>query len=250
MVTCSLAMAAIVGASLCVKPVRQESIHYACATPFVDVPPGWVCIGYSPEDSVSGICHDAVTGASVRFEHQPRSVAQERGEVSQSPRFSPLSVTEGIRDVLIEQRRRVFGDEYPDRIPGADRFLPGSGAKRLAVTLTSGAEWNLVSDVYSKAQEDRFRELTFADDRRYCAGKPRGRTGKPVSSAELDSIKLGAPMDAVVGRLGSPSLAVPAGESGVALHYDVHGVGDTVWQVLLTFAQDQRLQAKERQSTP
>jgi hypothetical protein len=153
-----------------------------------------------------------------------------------------LEVIPDVRAKLIEEGRRRWGQEFPDNITTADT-LPSQGARRLKVTfLTREAEWEFVSDVYSKSQEKRVRQLLLGSTGTVCehlvAPEAQGWSG--LDAPTYRALSPGTPAEQVLQIPNAiPGFASRLGETGFRLAYD--GQDDSVE---LHFEQDQTLVAK------
>jgi hypothetical protein len=205
-------------------------------------------------DSRPGAYHDARSGAFVGFDGNSRAAAPS------APTAAPqhdamvggvpyrLQVIPQVRDSLIEQGRRRFGSDYPERIPGAEDFLPLAGAKRLVVTfLAAAVEWRFSGDVYSKEQEQRVRQLLLSDSGVCRELSPFVERRGSIEKASYGRILEGESVETVLAKLGPPYVSRPVGRTGFALRYSVHDDDRTV-QVDLHFDQQQKL-VKKREAT-
>jgi hypothetical protein len=225
------------------------AVHPHCTQPLIDVAEGWILLPSAPVDSAPGAYHDAKSGAFVSFDGTSRSGTDHaRGDFRGHAgvlRGVPYRIEEirDVRNYLIEQRRRRFGSDYPERIPGAEDFLPLPDATRLVVTFSApSVEWRFSSDVYSGDQEDRVRQLLLADSA-VCVELPAFERKASIDRAAYLQLSSGDSVQQVLKRLGLPYLSRPSGRAGFALRYDLQDPDRNV-QVDLHFSQQQKLVKK------
>jgi hypothetical protein len=241
-------------AAACASPARTRSARLVaasetpdCVAPISGVPDGWLWMPTRVVDSAPGAYHDKISGAFVSYDGLDRDGILAQSHRKEHPlRVSghrgttpyELEVIPDIREHLIDQGRRRWGSEFPEGTIAADT-LPLAGARRLKLRfVTHSAEWWFTSDVYSKTQEKRVRQLLLGPTSGLCEHLVASESeGQGLGPDVLKALVPGTPAQQVLQIPNVlPYVAYPVGRVGFRLFYSTED-----GNIRLHFDQDQAL---------